>query len=153
MRASRLTALVLLLLILGWTVAGCGSDAASGSATEPTGTEGAAATSGGDTVSIGKEAANTTVTLKTGQALEMVLEGNPSTGYGWTLEQPFGKSLSEKGVKQVANTDASVVGAPATYHFRFQAESPGETVLNFLYKRSWETTPDDQTITVTVVVE
>ncbi|NLT35342.1 MAG: protease inhibitor I42 family protein [Gaiellales bacterium] len=149
MRASRLIALVLLLLFAGWALVGCGSGSASGSA----GTEGGSAGSGGDTVSISREAADTTVTLNTGQALEMVLEGNPSTGYEWTLEPPFGNSLSEKGVKQVLNTDSSVVGAPATYHFNFLAEGPGETVLNFLYKRPWETTPDDQTVSVTVVVE
>lgn len=153
MRASRLTALVLLLLLVAWAVVGCGSGASSESASGSTGTKDASAASGDDTVSIGKEAANTTVSLKTGQALEMVLEGNPSTGYGWTLEPPFGIALKEEGVKQVTNTDSSIVGAPVTYQFRFLAESPGETVLNFLYKRAWETTPDDQTITVTVVVE
>lgn len=148
MRVPHITAAAVIIFLAAVALAGCGSGESGTTAGGGTGA------SGKDVVTIDEQAAGTSVNLKVGQTLQMVLEGNPTTGYEWTLEPPMGTSLKEGGVKvQPVTSDTNVVGAPSTYTFSFTAEQPGSTDLNFLYKRSWESSADDKTVTVTVAVE
>jgi inhibitor of cysteine peptidase len=72
------------------------------------------------TTHVAADATGTTVTLHVGDALEIQLDGNPTTGYGWEII-----------------SDESGVGG--TYVFGFMAEEAGETDVNLVYERSWET--------------
>ena len=76
--------------------------------------------------------------VKVGDGVAVVLEENPSTGYGWAYkDEPEGlvkeisrdsKSLSEEGL----------IGAGVTSVWRFEAVSAGEVKLTYLYYRPWE---------------
>jgi len=76
-----------------------------------------------------------------GDSICVVLEENPSTGYGWEYtEGPEGlldfvetKSFEREGV------DPKMVGAPITRVWKFSAVKEGEVTLTYVYRRSWET--------------
>ncbi len=92
------------------------------------------------------------VTMKVGQTLEVTLEGNPSTGYEWTVAAPAGTALEQVGEAEF-KSQSTLTGAPGTYLFRFKAKAKGETELKFEYKRSWETTPQDEKLSFKVSVK
>jgi len=76
------------------------------------------------------------------------IEGNITTGYSWVL--PEDSELVPVDTSYV-NSDTTLVGAPGTFLFTFDAE-PGEYDLEFQYLRSW--VPDEvlETATVHIVV-
>lgn len=134
MKASRFVMVLLVVATVGALAAGCG-----GQSTE-------------DVVKADKSSAGNTVGLKVGQTLEITLEGNPSTGYEWTVAAPTGTVLEEVG-KPEFKAQSTLTGAPGTYLFRFKAKAKGEEELKFQYKRSWETTPQDETVSFKVSVK
>lgn len=134
MKGFRGVVAVLVVVIIGIVAAGCGGQQASG------------------VVKADKSAAGSTVAMKEGQTLEVTLEGNPTTGYEWTVAAPAGGTLEQVGEPEF-KAQSTLAGAPGTYLFRFKAESKGEEKLTFTYKRSWETTPQDETFTFTVSVK
>lgn len=92
--------------------------------------------------------------LKSGQKFIIELEGNPTTGYSWFLEdiEKLNKelinplNLNEKNsadyysnTNQKDESEMRVVGGGGIYHFKFQAHhtNNGSEVLNFVYKRPW----------------
>ncbi len=133
MRGFNGVVAVLAVAIIGVLAAGCGSGEASG------------------LVKADKSAAGSTVAMKVGQTLEVALEGNPSTGYEWTVATPAGGILKQVGTTEF-KAQSTLVGASGTYLFRFKAERKGEEELTFTYKRSWETTPQDEKLTITASV-
>jgi inhibitor of cysteine peptidase len=83
------------------------------------------------------DASGTTVTLHVDDNLEIQLDGNPTTGYGWEIIP------SESGVLMVKagptyTADGDLVGSGGTYLFCFTADEIGETDVNLIYRRSWE---------------
>ena len=92
--------------------------------------------------------------LKAGQKFIIELEGNPTTGYMWYLEETekINKELlttlnlkenntGEYYKRQPQENDPEIVrfGIEGIFHFKFQASETnfGEEVLRFVYKRSW----------------
>jgi len=77
------------------------------------------------------------VELKERQLLVISLEGNPSTGYMWEVEEG-----SEKIIRQVGEIEfqpeSDLLGAPGKQILRFQAVGPGQTALKLVYRRPWE---------------
>lgn len=75
--------------------------------------------------------------LKEGQLLVITLEGNPSTGYIWEVEEG-----SEKIIRQVGEIEfqpqSALLGAPANEIMRFQAVGAGQSTLKLVYRRPWE---------------
>ncbi len=75
--------------------------------------------------------------LNEGQLLLISLEGNPSTGYMWEVEEG-----SEKIIRQVGeiefHSESDLLGAPGKQIMRFQAVGPGQTTLKLVYHRPWE---------------
>jgi inhibitor of cysteine peptidase len=95
-----------------------------------------------------------TVTLQVGDTVEVVLKGNPTTGFGWMAD------ITEEDagiIQQVGEptyvSDSDLIGSGGTYTFTFKALKAGEAVLKLVYRRSWETDPPIQTFSVTVNVE
>lgn len=103
-------------------------------------------------VTIDETSAGKTVSLKVGDTLEVRLEGNPSTGYEWSVAAPSGSALTQVGERTFVSK-STLLGAPGVYIFRFKAESKGTEELVFTYKRAWETTPEDRTVTVKVSIK
>jgi len=77
------------------------------------------------------------IELNEGQLLLVGLEGNPSTGYMWEVEEG-----SEEIIRQVGeiefHPESDLLGAPGKQILRFQAVGPGQTTLKLVYHRPWE---------------
>lgn len=90
-----------------------------------------------------------TVTVKNGVDLDVVLSGNPTTGYQWVVAEtessilPFVDSTYEPGSNRI--------GAGGTYTFHFKAITSGLVRLRLVYKKSWEPAPIE-TFSLTVRV-
>lgn len=105
---------------------------------------------------------STVATIKKNTDLIIKLKGNPTTGYGWYLENANqldnaiqANNLSSTGsaldyVKDPA--PAGYVGVGGTYNFEFTALDVADNVsLRFVYKRPWELTTANK-ITVTLKI-
>jgi inhibitor of cysteine peptidase len=97
--------------------------------------------------------AGSTVNLRVGDTMEVVLEGNPTTGFSWetaALDASVLKQLGEPEFKP----DTSLIGAGGKFTFRFEAVASGQTLLQLVYHRPWETNvPPEKTFEMTVVVQ
>jgi inhibitor of cysteine peptidase len=141
-RRRVIAAVVLILLLAGTTAtaAGCGSQAnANGGAVRLTEADNGRA-----------------VTVEAGEDIQVILNGNPTTGYTWTATVSDKAVLQQLGdpVYAQGSTDPSIVGAGGTFTFTFKAAAAGQVALKFDYARSFETgvTPI-QTCSVTVTVK
>jgi inhibitor of cysteine peptidase len=84
--------------------------------------------------------AGSTVELQTGDKLEVVLVGNPTTGYQWevgSVDQAVLKPAGEPEYETDPNAEG-LVGAGGTFTFTFEAVAPGQTTLELVYRRPWE---------------
>lgn len=102
---------------------------------------GCAATSPPSELKLDKTHAGQTFDLAKGGALEITLEGNPTTGYLWSLLSGNDAALKLAGnyaYKQDA-AGAGMVGVGGKFTFMFQAVGAGVAQLKFGYLRPWET--------------
>ncbi len=77
------------------------------------------------------------VSLKVGETLVVALASNPSTGYSWEIAEL--DQLVLKLTKEDFKVDSDLVGAPGTQLFFFEALKVGQTSLQIVYHRPWET--------------
>jgi inhibitor of cysteine peptidase len=76
------------------------------------------------------------IELETGDEVELVLPGNPSTGYEWVMtEAP--PNLQQVGEPEFV-PESDLIGAGGEFHFRFKATEPGTAQLSFSYERPFE---------------
>ena len=139
-----IAAVVLILIIVGTAIAsaGCGSQASAASGP----------------VKLTEADNGKTVTVKVGDTIEVVLAGNPTTGYSWstTLSDKDAAVLQQQGdpVYAQQSTDPTLVGGGGTFTFTFKAVAPGQVALKFGYARPFETgVAPIQTYSVTVNVK
>jgi len=96
------------------------------------------------------------IELKAGQALEITLESNPTTGFGWealAIDPAVVEQQGEKVYKQ-RETDGRRVGVGGWDTFTFKAATAGTADLKLVYRRSWEKdVAPVKTFTVKVTVE
>jgi inhibitor of cysteine peptidase len=88
-------------------------------------------------ISIGEEAAGSTVALGQGERLAVSLRGNPTTGFVWTLDAGAGTILESQG-KPRFTPDSARLGAGGVYLFAFRALQPGSTHLRFVLRRPFD---------------
>lgn len=104
------------------------------------------------TVELNGGQSGSSVELRTGDTLQLALEGNPTTGYTWapaTLDQAILKSAGEPEFQP----SSSALGAGGTVTCRFTAVGAGQTTLQMIYSRPFEKdVPPLKTFTVTVTV-
>ncbi|MBN1919027.1 MAG: protease inhibitor I42 family protein [Verrucomicrobia bacterium] len=96
------------------------------------------------------------VTLKVGQTLEIRLESNPTTGFGWEVLEIDPAVVEQEGetVYEASKTDGHTVGSGGWETFTFKAVEAGTVELKLVYRRSWEVdVAPEKTFTVTVTVE
>lgn len=92
-----------------------------------------------------------TVQLKVGDALEIALEGNPTTGYTWAVASKV-PQLQQQGEWEFKR-DSNLIGAGGTIILRFKAVREGEAAFQLIYHRVWEKgVPPVKTFDVKVVV-
>jgi len=92
-----------------------------------------------------------TYNLSEDDPFQIVLPGNPTTGYVWVL-LPYDETV----VKQVGEPEYKVydskIGSGGVYTYHFQAIADGETDLYFQYKRKLDTIkPASKTFEVKIV--
>ncbi len=91
------------------------------------------------------------ISLRLGQSLVVRLEGNPSTGYTWEVAE-----VDESVLRQVGEiefeAESDLAGAPGIQTLRFEAVASGETTLELVYHRPWETEAPLETFSVDVTV-
>jgi len=104
-----------------------------------------------DVVVVTLEDADKTVAVVPGQTLEVKLDGNPSTGYTWTVASAPEFLKSEGEPTFASEAESGVVGAAGTQTLTFSVTAPGEGELSLSYLRPWETgTAPAETFKVTV---
>lgn len=87
-----------------------------------------------------------TVILRQGETLQVVLSGNAGTGYGWDLErhdpsrmEPLGmESRQAPGPPLPDGRSLPLAGGPQQISFRFRMLRPGRSTLELRYWRPWE---------------
>ncbi len=97
--------------------------------------------------------AGSTVKLSPGDRLEVVLAGNPTTGYNWRTASVDAAVLREAGPPSFQR-DSDLVGSGGAVTLSFTAEAPGRTILTIVYDRTFEKNiPPLKTYELTVVVQ
>ena len=84
---------------------------------------------------------NTTINATTGEFLVVSLEGNPTTGYTWEVEE-----LNEQVLQQVGDiafvqdyAEPGFVGVPGVQIATFEVVGAGNATINMVYHQPWET--------------
>ena len=148
MRAHKRGAIVTVVVVLAATLL-VGTAAAGGCGEEATANEGPLELTEADQ---GKS-----FTVEAGETVQVILAGNPTTGYAWfaALDDDSAALLKQEGEPTYTqeNTDADVVGAGGTYTFTFTAAGEGEALLKLIYARAWEDVEPEETFTANVTVE
>ncbi len=109
-------------------------------------------TSGPQTVQVRAQDAATTVRLRRGDQLAVVLAGNPTTGYTW--EQSAGApAILQLAGEPKFKPDSEAVGAGGLVTTTFRAVGTGKTTLTLIYHRTFEPgVAPEQTFSVEVEV-
>lgn len=80
-----------------------------------------------------------TLRLAVGGIRVMTLTDNPSTGYGWQVNNAASQNLSLVDIADAGFVrDSKLIGAPGQRRFRITARQPGTAVVLFDYARPWE---------------
>ena len=107
---------------------------------------------GGTANQLREQDSGRSVEVQVGEKLEIILEGNPTTGYTWEQTTGDGAIVKLDG-DPLYTSESNLIGAGGTYLFRFSAVAPGETSLTLIYHRSFEAgSPPLKTFTVLVTV-
>ena len=95
----------------------------------------------------------TAINLKVGQKVQVVLKGNPTTGFSWmaALSEDDAGILEQMGEPTYV-PDSQLIGAGGTYTFTFKAVAAGDAQLKLVYLRPWESVPPLETFEVRVLV-
>jgi len=89
------------------------------------------------------------VSVANGADVEVVLPGNPTTGYQWEVVENNETLLTFVSSSYTPDSDAA--GSGGMYRFLFKAAAVGQARLRLVYKRSWETVVVES-LTVTVKI-
>jgi inhibitor of cysteine peptidase len=85
--------------------------------------------------------------------IELVIEGNPTTGYVWQLAPDSSTLIQQQGEPEYVSR-GNQPGSPGTYTFRFAARETGSGKLKLVYLRPWEKDkPATRTFEVTVIMK
>lgn len=91
------------------------------------------------------------VALTVAEELEVVLPGNPTTGYNWYVTSIDPAVLATAG-EPTFEPDSTLVGAAGLVHLSSTAVGEGSTTLELAYARSFENSPPDDTYFLEVEV-
>jgi inhibitor of cysteine peptidase len=104
-------------------------------------------------VNLSEKDAGRTVQLPVGGTLNVVLDGNPTTGYTWEVAGGDTAVIKQEGEAQF-KPNTSALGSPGKMTLSFTGVAAGQTVLKLIYYRPFEKdVPPLNTFEVTVVVK
>lgn len=95
------------------------------------------ARSGGGEILLTAEDDGRAVALGVGETMAVALEANPSTGYAWEVAA-VDDSVLRADESEFVQEGGDLLGAGGTQVLRFTALAEGETVLELVHRRSWE---------------
>jgi len=78
-----------------------------------------------------------TLEMRVGEFLEVVLRGNPTTGYIWSMADPDNGIIQKVGETEF-EPDRQSRGSGGNIMLRFKAVEVGETSLKLIYHRPFE---------------
>ena len=79
-----------------------------------------------------------TVQFNIGNNFDIVLDGNPTTGYTWDISKL--PSIVKQSKEPDYRINSNLVGAGGKYTFHFTAVRSGKGMLELLYRRPWDKT-------------
>jgi inhibitor of cysteine peptidase len=89
------------------------------------------------TIVLREPQAGSQAVVRLGDRLQVSLDANPSTGYGWSLVELDGAVLKLVGEPEFHPASAAL-GAGGTVTYQFEAIGAGQTALKLTYSRSFE---------------
>jgi|GEM_PF-1559109 len=92
-----------------------------------------------------------TESINTGGYATLKLSSNPSTGYGWEIEQSEELLDIKSEMRRLAPPD--IVGAAEEEIITFTPVKAGEVKVTLRYRRSWEDKPANQTLVYTFKID
>jgi len=78
-----------------------------------------------------------TTSLAVDRPFEVLLKGNPTTGYLWQVVDLDPSILQQVG-EPAYKSESSALGSAGRYTFRFKTVGPGQTLLKLIYHRPFE---------------
>jgi predicted secreted protein len=93
----------------------------------------------GDGITVNESHNGQSVVVTGDQVLAIDLEGNPTTGYSWSVVGIDDAVLRQIGETEFEPYAPERIGSPGRQTLRFRAMGEGETTLSLAYRRPWET--------------
>jgi predicted secreted protein len=88
-------------------------------------------------VAVTEKDTGSTVELVSGDRLNIVLPGNPTTGFNWHVLSVDSAVLKEAGEPSFRR-DSDLIGSGGVIMLSFEAAAPGQTTLKITYTRDFE---------------
>jgi inhibitor of cysteine peptidase len=96
---------------------------------------------------------STSIQAAVGEKFEIMLASNETTGYSWSKNEVYDKAYLELVSSNYIAQKTDRVGAGGTQQYIFKAVKSGSTTIKMTYKRSWESTSSDKSITFNVNIK
>jgi inhibitor of cysteine peptidase len=93
-----------------------------------------------------------TVEMNIGGYLDLVLEGNPTTGYTWDAASKMSPVLKQAKEPEF-KPKSKLIGSGGEFIFHYKAVKSGKTELKFAYHRPWEKQAPARTFDLKVTVK
>ena len=95
-----------------------------------------------------------TIELSKGEELQVVLDANRSTGFGWTFVNSSPSIVVPVGDPEYKQAASGLMGAGGTEIWRLRATDTGRQAVRFEYRRPWEPdAPPARVVTFKIAVE
>lgn len=85
------------------------------------------------------------VEVASGDKVTITLEGNPTTGFSWEVDE-INSAVAELAGEPDYKTDSKALGSGGVYTFTFKAVAAGTTNIRLVYHRSWEEGVDPEKV-------
>ena len=87
---------------------------------------------------ITEDSNGTEIRLTVGEAFEVRLDENRSTGFKWVIESPSERANEACSLVGDAFEKGKAVGEPGNHHWEFRADHAGSCTITLSYQRPWE---------------
>jgi len=102
--------------------------------------------------SLGLEDDGTRVALRSGDEIEITLAGNATTGFSWELVEFDPAVITPLGEPVYEESGPDVAGGGGEWTWTLVAQESGECEVQFVYHRTWEDEPPEETFSFTASV-
>lgn len=89
-------------------------------------------------VELGINDKGSSIEIKKGDEIIILLESNPTTGYSWILGEEIDTNIVSLTGSKFMQKEKELVGTGGCEVFTFKAKSSGHTEIILYYQRPWE---------------